>query len=311
MSLPRFHLPATHWTTPHLTLNGDEAQHCSIVMRKQPGDIIEIFDGAGRVAVCEITHVSKSEVQAKITTETRVEPFQTSIHLLPALIKAEPFEWLLEKAVELGATSIQPVISERTMRLHHDKHHATYVKTTNELLEKAGKSAVSLEAVIEDSAKASERKLFNNAAQAWNHAFFWEAMSPKRAGPDGGLKAAIEKAFGDMAGVKAAFVTAGVDQFGSGWAWLVSDADGGLRVLSTHDADDFVSLSKLTPLIVCDVWEHAYYQDHQNDRKAYLEAWFDALPNWRFAGRQFDAATAGGEAWRYPAPRRQEQGRAA
>ncbi len=119
MSLPRFHLPAEDWSGPHLTLTGDEAQHCSRVMRKQPGDTIEIFDGAGCVAVCEITHVSKSEVQAQITSETRVEPFQTAIHLLPALIKAEPFEWLLEKAVELGAASIQPVITERTV-IHLD-----------------------------------------------------------------------------------------------------------------------------------------------------------------------------------------------
>jgi 16S rRNA (uracil1498-N3)-methyltransferase len=119
MSLPRFHLPAADWRGPHLTLTGDEAQHCGRVMRKQPGDTIEIFDGAGRVAVCEITHVSKSEVQARITSESRVEPFQTSIHLLPALIKAEPFEWLLEKAVELGAASIQPVITERTV-IHLD-----------------------------------------------------------------------------------------------------------------------------------------------------------------------------------------------
>jgi 16S rRNA (uracil1498-N3)-methyltransferase len=115
MSLPRFHLSAAAWASPLLTLTHDEAQHCSRVMRKQPGDMIEIFDGAGRVAVCEITQVSKSEVQAQITSETRVEPFQTAIHLLPALIKAEPFEWMLEKAVELGAASVQPVITERTI----------------------------------------------------------------------------------------------------------------------------------------------------------------------------------------------------
>jgi len=119
MSLPRFHLPPDAWSSPHLTLTSDEAAHCSRVMRKQPGDVVEIFDGAGRVAVCEITHVSKSEVRAQITAESRVEPFSTSIHLLPALIKAEPFEWLLEKAVELGATSIQPVITERTV-IHLD-----------------------------------------------------------------------------------------------------------------------------------------------------------------------------------------------
>ncbi|MDB6003356.1 MAG: Ribosomal small subunit methyltransferase [Prosthecobacter sp.] len=119
MSLPRFHLPASDWTLQHLTLTGDDAQHCSRVMRKQAGDSIEIFDGAGRVAVCEITLVSKADVQAKIISETRVEAFHSSIHLLPALIKAEPFEWLLEKAVELGAASVQPIITERTV-IHLD-----------------------------------------------------------------------------------------------------------------------------------------------------------------------------------------------
>ena len=198
--------------------------------------------------------------------------------------------------------ALEPVISERTMRFHHDKHHAAYVKTTNALLEKAGKTAADLESVIADSAKASERKLFNNAAQAWNHAFFWASMSPDRAAPDGELKAAIAASFGDLAGLKTAFATGGVDQFGSGWVWLVADADGALRVLSTHDADDFVSLAKPTPLIVCDVWEHAYYLDHQNDRKAYLDAWFDAAPNWAFAASQFAAARGQGDAWRYPAP---------
>ncbi|WP_395738439.1 16S rRNA (uracil(1498)-N(3))-methyltransferase [Prosthecobacter sp.] len=123
MSLPRFHLPAAEWAAPHLTLSDDEAQHCSRVMRKQAGDSIEIFDGEGRVAVCEITHVSKAEVQARIISESCVQPFQTSIHLLPALIKGEPFEWLLEKAVELGAASVQPVITERTV-IHLDAAQA-------------------------------------------------------------------------------------------------------------------------------------------------------------------------------------------
>ncbi len=119
MSLPRFHLSVESWTTPHLALIGDEAQHCSRVMRREIGDTIEIFDGAGRVAVCEITHMAKAEVQARIVSETRVEPFAAAIHLLPALIKAEAFEWLLEKAVELGAASVQPIITERTM-IHLD-----------------------------------------------------------------------------------------------------------------------------------------------------------------------------------------------
>lgn len=119
MSLPRFHLPAAAWASSPLTLVDDEAAHCARVMRKQPGDAIEIFDGEGRVAVCEITEVSKHAVHARVTSESRVEPFATAIHLFPALIKAEPFEWLLEKAVELGAASVQPVITERTV-IHLD-----------------------------------------------------------------------------------------------------------------------------------------------------------------------------------------------
>ncbi|MBK8040303.1 MAG: 16S rRNA (uracil(1498)-N(3))-methyltransferase [Verrucomicrobiaceae bacterium] len=123
MSLPRFHLPASSWTSPQLSLTDDEAAHCGRVMRKQAGDRIEIFDGEGRVSMCEITKVTKSIVESQILSESRVEPFATAIHLFPALIKAEPFEWLLEKAVELGAASVQPVITERTV-IHLDAAQA-------------------------------------------------------------------------------------------------------------------------------------------------------------------------------------------
>lgn len=119
MSLPRFHVPAADWQSDTVRLTGDEATHCGRVMRKQPGDSIEVFDGAGRVAVGEIVQVAKSEVQVRIVSEERTAAFSTAIHLVPALIKGEAFEWLLEKAVELGAASIQPVITERTV-IHLD-----------------------------------------------------------------------------------------------------------------------------------------------------------------------------------------------
>jgi Fe-Mn family superoxide dismutase len=197
--------------------------------------------------------------------------------------------------------ALAPVMSERTLHFHHDKHHATYVKTLNELLEKSGEPAGSLEQVIRDAAKAGEAKLFNNAAQAWNHSFFWAAMSPERLTPQGDLLAAIGQGFGDVAGLKKAFVEEGAGHFGSGWVWLVAQEGGALRVRSTHDADDTVPKPGLVPLIVCDVWEHAYYLDHQNDRKAFLEAWFDLLPNWSFAATQLSAAKGQGEPWRHPA----------
>jgi Fe-Mn family superoxide dismutase len=197
--------------------------------------------------------------------------------------------------------ALEPVMSDRTLHFHHDKHHATYVKTTNELLEAAGKSAGSLESVILEASKG-DKKLFNNAAQAWNHSFFWEAMSPRRERPTGDLAAAIDGAFGDLAGLRKAFVTDGAGHFGSGWVWLAADKSGALKVRSTHDADDTVTHAEMTPLIVCDLWEHAYYLDHQNDRKGFLEAWFEALPHWDFAASQHRAAQGRGEPWRHPKP---------
>ena len=205
--------------------------------------------------------------------------------------------------------ALEPVISGRTMHFHHDKHHKAYVDTTNTLLKDA--SPESLEAVIRAARASDDKKLFNNAAQAWNHAFFWNAMAPGAAKPDGDLVAAIKDAFGDLASLKKNFVEDGVAQFGSGWVWLTADKAGKLQVAATHDAGQPVEAGGAVPLLVCDVWEHAYYLDHQNDRKGFLEAWFDALPNWSFAAGQFAAARGQGEAWRYPRPKSAEQPRRA
>ena len=198
--------------------------------------------------------------------------------------------------------ALAPVMSDRTLHFHHDKHHATYVKTLNELLDAAGKAPASLEEVIIASSKAGEAKLYNNAAQAWNHAFFWVAMTPEAKKPEGDLAAAIEASFGGLAKLRETFVAEGGAHFGSGWLWLTARRDGALAVRAMHDAKDTVTDPDVTPLLVCDLWEHAYYLDYQNDRKAFLEAWFDALPNWPFAASQFKAASGGGEAWRHPAP---------
>jgi Fe-Mn family superoxide dismutase len=127
-------------------------------------------------------------------------------------------------------------------------------------------------------------------------------MTPNAEPPPAELAAAINGAFGDLKGLKQKFVEEGAAHFGSGWVWLAADRAGKLEVRSTHDADDTLTKESLTPLIVCDLWEHAYYLDHQNDRKGFLEAWFDALPNWSFAASQFAAARGQVEAWRYPAP---------
>ncbi len=198
--------------------------------------------------------------------------------------------------------ALEPVMSDKTLHFHHDKHHATYVKTVNELVNATVEATRSLEDIVRGAARSGNKKLFNNAAQAWNHGFFWVAMTSTAETPPAELGAAISGPFGDLKGLKQKFVEEGAAHFGSGWVWLAADRAGKLEVRSTHDADDTLTKESLTPLIVCDLWEHAYYLDHQNDRKGFLEAWFDALPNWTFAARQLAGAGGKGETWRYPAP---------
>lgn len=206
--------------------------------------------------------------------------------------------------------ALEPVISARTMKFHHDKHHATYVKTLNEQLDKIGKTPESVEAVIRGAKKADDRVLFNNAAQVWNHTFFWTAMTPRPEKPSGKLVPAITSAFGDLARMKKAFAKEGTSHFGSGWVWLAANRHGELSIRSTHDADDTLTHSDMTPLLVCDLWEHAYYLDYQNDRKAYLEAWFDSLANWRLAETQYSAAIGEGKPWCHPLPQREKMSKA-
>jgi Fe-Mn family superoxide dismutase len=185
--------------------------------------------------------------------------------------------------------ALEPVMSARTLKFHHDKHHATYVKTLNAQLEKAGSSVDSLESVIRGARSAKDRLLFNNAAQVWNHSFFWLAMSAKPEKPTAELSTAIDAAFGDLARLKKTFVEEGAGHFGSGWAWLVADAQGALSVRSTHDADDTLTQSGMTPILVCDLWEHAYYLDYQNNRPDYIGSWFNTV-NWDEVARRFAAA---------------------
>ena len=194
--------------------------------------------------------------------------------------------------------ALAPTISGATMHLHHDKHHAAYVKKTNELAGAAGLADRPLEEVIKQARTRGLKPLFNNAAQAWNHAFFWESMTARPSPPSGALADAIQGRFGGLDGLKKAFVAESVAHFGSGWAWLVFDGD--LQVISTHDAEDPLG-GGASPLLVCDLWEHAYYLDHQNDRAAFLGAWFDNLVNWSFADQQLKAARGEGAAFAYPA----------
>jgi superoxide dismutase, Fe-Mn family len=197
--------------------------------------------------------------------------------------------------------ALEPVMSDKTLHFHHDKHHAAYVKNVNDLVNAAAEAGASLEDIVRGATRSGNRKLFNNAAQAWNHAFFWECMTPQPGKPSGELAAALDKAFGGLDSFRTKFVDEGVNHFASGWAWLIARGPN-LEVISTHDAATAITEAGVTPLLTCDVWEHAYYLDFKQDRKGFLEQWFDKLVNWSFVEAQYAAATGGGKGYAYPTP---------
>ena len=196
------------------------------------------------------------------------------------------------------ASALEPVLSEETLSTHHGKHHARYVHVVNEELgDTAGTQP--LEDVIAAAHERGARKLFSNAAQAWNHAFFWQSMTPRPGTAAGPLQEAIAETFGHFGALKDRFVGEGSSHFGSGWVWLIA-ANRKLEVLSTHDADLPWLGKGRVPLLVCDVWEHAYYLDYKNERDRFLRSWIDRLANWSFAGAQHAAALRGEAGYRYP-----------
>lgn len=198
--------------------------------------------------------------------------------------------------------ALEPTMSAASLRTHHDKHHAAYVKKVNGFLdERGGEKPSSLEAVVRLGAKEKDQKLFNNAAQAWNHGFFWQCLTPQaQDGPADGLARAIEKKFGSLDAFAEQFATQGEGHFGSGWLWLVADAEGQVDLKDMHDANTPIAEAQFTPLITCDLWEHAYYLDYRNERRRYLEAFLTKLANWRFAESQYQAARSGAQTWNYP-----------
>jgi len=175
--------------------------------------------------------------------------------------------------------ALAPVISAETLSLHHGKHHKKYVDTMNDLLKKEHVQGSSLEEVV----RSSKGKLFSNAAQAWNHDFYWHSLSPKRTRPAGALLRRIDTDFGSYERFVEAFATAAGAQFGSGWAWLV-DKGGKLEVVTTSNADTPMARGTRC-LLTLDVWEHAYYVDYRNERERYLSAVIGERLNWEFAQR--------------------------
>ncbi len=194
--------------------------------------------------------------------------------------------------------ALEPNISKETLEYHHDKHHAAYVNKLNELLPGSGLEGKTLPEIIKATAKDdSTQNIFNQAAQVWNHTFYWNCMTPNNGGgePTGDLKGKIEEAFGSYDKFRDEFKTAAVSQFGSGWAWLAADTEGGkLSIMKTSNADTPMAHGKVA-VLTCDVWEHAYYIDYRNRRPDYVDTFLDKLVNWDYANAKYKGQDAGVE----------------
>ena len=178
--------------------------------------------------------------------------------------------------------ALTPHISKETLEFHYGKHHQTYVTNLNNLI-KGGEFE---NATLEEIVKKSAGGIFNNAAQIWNHSFYWNSLSPKGGGaPTGPLATAIDKKWGSFEEFKKAFQTSALGNFGSGWTWLVKKADGSVDLANTSNAATPLTGAD-KPLLTCDVWEHAYYIDYRNARAKYLDAFWN-LVNWDFAAKNF------------------------
>lgn len=180
--------------------------------------------------------------------------------------------------------ALQPYMSKETLDFHYGKHHKTYVDTLNKLIKGTEFEASSLEEIVMNSSG----KIFNNAAQVWNHTFFWDCLSPDGGKePEGELKKAIEEKFGSFEEFKNKFKECAVNEFGSGWTWMVRNADGSLAVQNTSDAVNPMT-SKKTALLTLDVWEHAYYIDYRNARPDYVGAFWNVV-NWKFVAKNLSS----------------------
>lgn len=188
--------------------------------------------------------------------------------------------------------ALEPHLSAKTLELHHGKHHQAYVDKLNNAIEGTSLSDRSLEDIVQ----SQSGDLFNNAAQIWNHSFFWNCLSPEGGGkPAGALAGVIERDFGSLDDFKRDLAEAATSEFGSGWAWLVVGADGKTHVLSTTDAETPIRRFQV-PLLTLDMWEHAYYVDYHNEKDRYVGAYLDHLVNWTFAERNYADWTAMREA---------------
>ena len=197
-------------------------------------------------------------------------------------------------ALPYADDALAPGISADTLRTHHGKHHKAYVDKVNDAVKDGPLARASLEEIIKAAKEADDKPLFNNAAQAWNHGFYWQSLSPAKQTPTGALADAITQAFGSIDKLGEELTKQGTAHFASGWVWLVARGTT-LAVEQTHDAETFAN-SDARPLLVIDLWEHAYYLDHKNVRPDYLSQVITDHLAWDFASRNFDAVPT----WAYP-----------
>jgi Fe-Mn family superoxide dismutase len=213
---------------------------------------------------------------------TQVQPPTQNAASTPQAKRAAPGPFDLPP-LPYAENALAPVISGRTLKYHYGKHHKTYVETLNKLVAGTPFASMTLEQIIRDTAGHAEHEsIYNNAAQAWNHTFYWHSLQPNGGGtPPQALNTLIASSFGDLAAMKKELATAANKEFGSGWAWLVLEGSK-LKVIKTGNAENPLT-SPMKPLLAIDVWEHAYYLDFQNRRVDYVEGVLDKLMNWQFA----------------------------
>jgi superoxide dismutase, Fe-Mn family len=187
-------------------------------------------------------------------------------------------------------SALAPHMSSRTLEFHHGKHHKAYVDKTNELIRGTDLENADLVTIVRRARERGEQQLFNQAGQAWNHDFLWQSLRPAGGGgPSGELAERLESDFDGLDGFTEQFKNEAVGHFASGWAWLVARGDR-LEVISTHDGDCAIAHDGVVPLLVLDLWEHAYYLDYQNRRPDFVDAYLGNTINWDFAARNLDAA---------------------
>ena len=276
-----------------LRIRGTSLQNASNARADYYGKLRDLFLSVVALALCcEFCYILRQEVaymkltRKEFTFKTVAAAAVVSTSAIAG--KGNAMKEITLEKLPYAENALSPIISANTISFHYGKHHAGYVKTLNTLILGTKYEGMSLEGIVKVSALDANAPVFNNAAQSWNHAFYWETLSPegKNTTPSTELLNAINAAFGSFGACKDALTDAAVKRFGSGWAWLVLK-DGKLSVISTPNAETPITSASVTPLAVVDVWEHAYYLDWQNRRADHVKAVIGSLFDWRRISERF------------------------